>query len=78
MELKELIRELNLQVPWENIISCKEVLSGLSTHSHILRATHKNSPWSCAQLPQELPAAHGSVGTAWGSFRTELEQNTIK
>lgn len=41
MELKELIRELNLQVPWENIFSCKEVPSGLGTHSHILRAPTK-------------------------------------
>lgn len=50
LELKEVIRELNLQLPLENTVSCKELLSGLSTHSHILRAIHTNSPWSCVHL----------------------------
>lgn len=79
MELKELVRELNFQLPWENIISYKEVLSGLSTQSHP-QGHPTNPPWSCAQFQvnfQQLLAQQEQPEGA-STARTELEQNPIK
>lgn len=90
MELKELIGKLNLQLPWENIISCQGVLSGLSPHSPILRATHTNSPWSCAQLQvnfqqllvqQEQPEGASTARTAAAAPEqswSKIPSNTVQ